>query len=115
MKPFLLGILKCKNCPFTAKLSLNATEVKELDVEDWKVLDLAILKKDEGAVIKRIIENFGITEISEEDVQEFCHSKNDKINKLLFGVDVVAGSLTCEECKSVYPIYDSIVDTVDTK
>ncbi|KAF9763560.1 hypothetical protein NGRA_1201 [Nosema granulosis] len=114
MKPFLLGVLKCKNCPFTSKLRVEAEEVRELDPEAYDVLDINILKKDDGALVSKIVECFNIVEITQTDVTEFCESKNDKVNKLLFGTDIVTGLLTCEDCKLSYPIKDSILDTVDT-
>lgn len=114
MKPFLIGILKCKNCPFTSKLHVEASEVKELDPEEYEVLDLEVLKKEDGDLISKIVECFNINEITQEDVREFCKSENTKVSKLLFGTDIVSGSLTCEDCKTVYPIRESILDTVDS-
>ncbi|EOB11211.1 hypothetical protein NBO_13g0024 [Nosema bombycis CQ1] len=109
MKPFLLGILKCKHCPFTSQLDLEVEEVKELD----ECFSLDVMKKEE--IIRKIVKGFKINEFTEEDIKEYLERDNEKVSKLLFGTDVVKGRVTCMDCKVVYPIEDSILDTVDTK
>ncbi|ADM12049.1 uncharacterized protein Eint_081170 [Encephalitozoon intestinalis ATCC 50506] len=120
MKPFLLGLLKCKRCSFTSRLVPRCEKVKRSSIDgNAKIFNKHTFTENGGERLKLLVESlqgfFGNL-LSEQEIGSFVEDPDDdeRIKELLFGVDVVEGSLTCDECGLIYPIRDSIVETVDT-
>lgn len=110
MKIFVQSIFKCKKCPFNTTTSLKANEYKEIE-SDYKIsLVEKFLTSQEGQdFLKKLQPQFDF--ITDTDISECLISEN--IRKLLFEIDVVDGQLNCDNCGLIYPIKDSILDTVD--
>lgn len=106
MKPFSLSILKCTKCPVTSDLSLNVSLCEKIeDIEiPTNLLTRFPKEKEENLKIFNKKEN-----LIEGDFYEF--SKED-LGKVLFGNEIIEGSLECSDCKARYPIKDGISDFV---
>ncbi|WEL39273.1 multifunctional methyltransferase subunit TRM112 [Encephalitozoon hellem] len=119
MKPFLLGLLKCKRCSFMTRLVLQCEKAEGCDVDDVQIFNKHVFVENGGERLKllaRSLEGFYGNPVSEEEIDFFVENpdEDERIKGLLFGVDVVEGSLRCDACGLVYPIRNSIVETVDT-
>ncbi|CAD26423.1 hypothetical protein [Encephalitozoon cuniculi GB-M1] len=121
MKPFLLGLLKCKRCSFMTKLILECekAESNDVDTDDVKIFNKHMFTENGGERLKSLVNSlrdFHGRELSEQDISSFVENPGDdeKIKEFLFGIDVVEGSLRCDMCGLIYPIKGSIVETVDT-
>jgi multifunctional methyltransferase subunit TRM112 len=122
MKPFLVSLLKCKRCTFMTELRLSAERVdeKDVDMEETRVINEQYYTQDNGEKLKSLVsrlKGFQVPMLSDEEIESFVKDPSDSmlVRTFLFGCDVVEGSLTCSECGLVYPIRDSILDTVDTR
>jgi multifunctional methyltransferase subunit TRM112 len=121
MKPFLVGLLKCKRCPFTTELKLSAGKVEEssTDIEEVRIFNEKYYTQNNGERLRALVhslKDFQVPTLSDEEVERFVKEPLDdaRIKSFLFGCEVVDGCLTCCECGLVYPIRESILDTVDT-
>lgn len=120
MKPFLLGILKCKKCSFMTRLALDAAAVEtcSVDLDAASIFNRHLFAENSGERLRLLAQALRIHPIavpSDAEIDAFVDSQgcDAEIKALLFGVDVVDGVLTCEACGLQYPIRNSIVETVD--
>lgn len=121
MKPFMMGILKCKNCSFQTKLKLVPTAVskEEIDFNDVNIFNVPFFISDNDQNLMNLVnsfENFEMELPRLEKIQEFVTdtTKDSAIKEFLFGTDVTEGHVECTDCKLKYPIKESILDTVET-
>ncbi|WUR03982.1 multifunctional methyltransferase subunit TRM112 [Vairimorpha necatrix] len=110
MKIFVQSIFKCKKCPFSTKTSLKINEWEEVE-SNYKLENLRnLLLSNEGReFLEKLKLQFDI--LTQEDLENPLESEN--IRKVLLETNVVDGYLECDNCKIIYPIKDSILDTVD--
>lgn len=120
MKPFMLGILKCKRCTFMQKLELICNEAVSVDLGGNvpQIFNKHAFLEDSGDRLKmlaRCLSMHHSVALTEQDIQSFVEDPSDdaKVKAFLFGIDIVSGVLRCESCGLQYPIKNSIVDTVD--
>ena len=90
-------------------LTLQVNEMSEENTEYNAVLTTKMLGKIDWKVFVRTVEALGHTlpeELSAEDLANENLMKN--VYHLLFNLNVVSGSLICQNCGRVYPIEKSI-------
>lgn len=110
MKIFVQCIFKCKKCPFNTATSLKIDSYKEIESEYKLEILKDFLTSQEGTVfLKKLQTQFDL--ITDNDISDCLNSEN--IRKILFEIDVQDGHLKCDNCGIIYPIHESILDTVD--
>lgn len=120
MKPFLVGILKCKECSFMTKLTLHVEKAdeNEIDVDEVRIFNKHMFTENSGERLRSLVcslRDFQVGVLSSEEIDSFVEDPEDdsRVREFLFGIDVVEGFLRCESCGLQYPIKNSIVETVD--
>ncbi|KAL6121820.1 hypothetical protein NUSPORA_01191 [Nucleospora cyclopteri] len=118
MKAFVLQFLKCRKCNSTKIHKLNATKSIEIDFNnnnsDHLLKRIQERENFENDLIN-ISENF--KNFSEGDIYEFVENPTaksiEKIKKMLFGIEIVEGSIFCAECNYESKITDGILNCLD--
>jgi multifunctional methyltransferase subunit TRM112 len=120
MKPFMLGILKCKRCTFMQRLGLICNEAicVEISASEPHIFNKHMYQEDSGERLKMLAHCLNMhhsVALTEQDIESFVEDPSDdaKVKAFLFGIDIISGALKCESCGLQYPIKNSIVDTVD--
>lgn len=120
MKPFLLGLLKCKRCSFMTRLVLECEEAESIaiDVDAVAIFNKHAFTENAGERLRLLAASLQASGhvLSAEEIDSFVENPDDdaRVKEFLFGIDVVSGSLRCDACGLGYPIRNSIVETVDT-
>lgn len=101
------------------RLTLQCEEVESCNADDVQIFNKHMFTENGGERLKhlaRSLEDFYGNPVSEQEINSFVENPDhdERIKELLFGVDVVEGSLRCDTCGLAYPIRSSIVETVDT-
>lgn len=113
MRPFLLSYLKCTKCGSTSppKLAPRAIEktampntvpsLKFYNAHSEHLMDLV----DSLSTLKG-----GVIDVDEADVYGFLDGADEApIARLLYGIDVLGGSVSCTECGDEKQIKDGIL------
>jgi len=110
MKIFVQAVFKCQRCTFNTNTILNIEEQRHVETNYNTELLKGFLENNEmKEFLKRLQPQFDF--LTDDDIANPLVSKN--VKTLLFEIDIVNGYLQCEGCKLIYPIRDSILDTVD--
>lgn len=112
MRPFLSSILKCQKCKSEKFQKIEPEEIKKVPLPAYfpKIEEF----KEEQDFLRDLIDSVSrkhskTIDITEADLYTFLESESEKINELLFGIDVVTGTVTCIECGDIKNIKNSIL------
>ncbi|ELA42136.1 uncharacterized protein VICG_00777 [Vittaforma corneae ATCC 50505] len=118
MRPFLCSILKCQKCGSTQYPKLNPEEVFKVALPAH-LPSISKFREQQSFLsdlIDVISKNHGkIFDINEADLYAFLEPENAtsienlKIIELLYGVDIVAGTITCVDCGDTKNIKNGIL------
>lgn len=110
MRIFVKSIFKCKRCTFDSKIKLVIKSTKMLETDyNISIIEKYLETEDCYELLKSLQPQFEF--LSDNDIQN--RVGNENVRKIMFEIDVVEGYLECMNCKLIYPIKDSILDTVD--
>lgn len=119
MKPFLISILKCNKCDSNEYLNIFVEKTEEIEIYD----DLDFLNEhinkfyiDKGKILKNIIKNLSVSNLTEKDCDLLINGDDSKIKeflKVLLGYEICEGYLECSNCSVKFIIKDRIPDFVD--
>lgn len=110
MRIFVKSIFKCKRCAFDSKIKLVINSARELESDyNMSIIEQYLSTEESFEFLKSLQSHFNF--LTDNDIEN--RIGNDNVRKIMFEIDVVEGQLECESCKLIYPIKDSILDTVD--
>lgn len=110
MRIFVKSIFKCKRCTFDSKIKLviGSTKILKSDY-NISILENYLTTEESYEFLKSLQSHFEF--LTDNDIQN--RIGNENVRKIMFEIDVVEGQLECDSCKLIYPIKNSILDTVD--
>jgi len=116
MRPFLCSLLTCTKCSTVKCQKLSPVAIKAVSLPKH-IPSVSGFKKEEGFLSDLIAtiskSHSKVLDVCEADLYAFMESTGEdesrKIVELLYGLDVITGTVVCVECGETKNIRDGIL------
>ncbi|KAI5173210.1 hypothetical protein PAEPH01_1866 [Pancytospora epiphaga] len=117
MRPFLMSCLKCSKCGSSQLPKLQPVSIEK--VPSPATPPSLEFYKDKADHLVELVESIsrikqGVIDVDEANIYEFVdNGEEEVIASLLYGVDVIEGSIFCVDCGDKRSIKNSILHCIE--